>query len=111
MEIQVTQSSEITVVAPKGDLDTASAARMKQTLGALLDAGKTRLVVDLGGVAYMDSAGLGQLVNAMKLARKAGGDLRLCALSEETLRVFETTRLNKEMALYPTRQAAIASWR
>lgn len=111
MEIQVTQSSEITVVAPKGDLDAASAAQMKQTLGALLDSGRSRLVVDLGGVAYMDSAGLGQLVNAMKLARKAGGDLRLCALSEEALRVFETTRLNKEMALYPTRQDAITSWR
>ena len=111
MEIEVTQSSEVTVVAPKGDLDTASAAQMKQALTALLDAGKIRLVVDLGGVAYIDSAGLGQLVNAMKLARKAGGDLRLCALSEETLPVFETTRLNKEMALYPTRQAAVTSWR
>ncbi len=110
MDIQITQSGEVTVVAPKGDLDTASATQMQQTLTALLDAGKNRLVVDLGAVGYMDSAGLGQLVNAMKLARKAGGDLRLCALSEEALHVFETTRLNKEIALYPTRQAAITSW-
>ena len=111
MDIQLTQSGEVTVVVPKGDLDTASATQMKQMLTALLDAGKIRLVVDLGGVGYMDSAGLGQLVNAMKLSRKAGGDLRLCALSEEALRVFETTRLNKEMALYPTRQAAVTSWK
>lgn len=110
MEIEVSQASLVTVVVPRGELDAASAAQVKQTLGTLIDAGRSRLVVDLGGVTYMDSAGLGQLVNAMKLARKAGGDLRLCALSEETLRVFETTRLNKEMALFPTRQVAVASW-
>ena len=83
MDIEVTQSSQVTVVVPKGDLDAAAAAHMKQALKELIDTGKTSLVVDLDGVPYIDSAGLGELVSAMKRVRQAGGDLRLCALRAE----------------------------
>ncbi len=110
MDIEVTQSSQVTVVVPKGDLDAAAAAHMKQALKELIDTGKTSLVVDLDGVPYIDSAGLGELVSAMKRVRQAGGDLRLCALRAEVRGIFEMTRLIEEMAVYPTRRAAVASW-
>ena len=110
MKITVTQAGHMTVVVPNGDLDAASAAEMKQTLKKLIDAGKTCLIVDLDGVAYLDSAGLGELVSAMKRARQAGGDLRLCALREEVRRIFEMTHLNAEIAVFPTRKNAVASW-
>lgn len=110
MEITVTEASRVTVVVPQGDLDAASAAQVRRTLTDLLGAGKTRLVVDLGGVAYIDSATLAELVGAMKRARDAGGDLRLCALRGDVLQIFELTRLNQGMAVFPTREEAVRSW-
>ncbi|MBI2544031.1 MAG: STAS domain-containing protein [Candidatus Rokubacteria bacterium] len=110
MDIQITPSRGATVVAVTGDLDTASARQMKQTLNDLLDQGKTRIVVDLFGVGYIDSAGLGELVRAMKRARNGAGDLRVCALRGNVLRIFELTRLNEGMGVYPTCREALAGW-
>ena len=72
MDVKVTESRQVTVVAVTGDLDTASARQMKRALEDLLDQGKSRLLVDLGGVGYIDSAGLGELVRAMKRAGNHG---------------------------------------
>lgn len=102
------ERKEIVEVAPKGALDMASATEMK--LQDYLNAGKTRLVLDLEGVEYIDSAGLGEIVRAMKRAREVGGDLRLWGLREDVLRIFEITGLNKAFAIYPTREEAVASW-
>ena len=111
MKIRITEARQVTVVAPKGDLDTAAAPQLKRALNELLGAGKTRFVVDLKGVAYIDSASLGQLVSAMKRAREARGDLRLCGLWGNVLQIFEMTRLNKALAVYPARKDALASWK
>ncbi len=110
MDLTITDSRWITVVAVTGDLDAEASGRMKQALDGLLDRGKTRLVVDLGGVGYVDSAGLGELVRAMKRAREAAGDVRVCALSGHVRRIFEMTRLDEGMAVYATREEALAAW-
>ena len=99
------------VIVPKGNLDMASATQMRQRLQERLDAGEAKLVVDLENVGHIDSAGLGELVRALKRAREAGGDLRVCGLSRDVLRIFEVTSLNKAIIVYATREEAIASWR
>jgi len=55
----------------------------------------------------IDSSGLGEEVRAMKRARQAGGDLRLCGVREDVLQLFEMTRLNKAIAIYPTRRSSV----
>lgn len=102
------EGKEIVAVAPKGGLDMTAASQLK--LQDYINAGKSRLILDLEGVDYIDSAGLGEIVRAMKRAREAGGDLRLCSLREEVLRIIEITGLNKAIAVYPTREEAVASW-
>jgi anti-sigma B factor antagonist len=83
---------------------------LKRRLTELIDQGRWRVVLDLGAVAYIDSAGLGTLVAAMKRARGAGGDIKLCALQPDVRSIFAMTRLNKVMDVHPPRQAAVASW-
>ena len=111
MDIQITQSREVTVLSLTGDLDSGSAPQLKERLEDLLARGKTRLVLDLFGVAYIDSAGLGELVRAMKRSRECAGDLRVCALRGDVLQVFEMTRLTEGMGVYSTLNEAVASWR
>ncbi len=102
--------SPIRVVIPDRELDLASAVRMSRVLQEHLDAGETRLVLDLGGLTYVDSPGLGEMLKALKRAREAGGDLRLCGLYGYVLRIFEMTGLDKVLAVYATRQEALTSW-
>lgn len=109
--IRRTPPPPVTVVVLTGDLDMASAPMMRQKLEEHLNAGEIRMVLDLKGVPYIDSAGLGEVVRAMKRARQIGGDLRLYGLHGEVLRIFELTGLDKAMLVYPTRGEAMASWR
>ena len=111
MNIDVTQLSGVAVVTPRGDLDMATVQDVRRTLGGLLDRGQSRLLIDLDGVGFIDSSGMGALIAAMKQARAAGGDVRLCALQNDVRAIFELTRLVQAMSIHPTRQEALASWR
>jgi anti-anti-sigma factor len=110
MDIDVTGSAGITVVAPQGDLDMAAAEQMKRTLTKLLEEGKKKLLIDLGKVGYVDSSGMGALVASLKQARTAGGDLRLCALQDDVRAIFEMTRLNKAVTIHGSRTEALGAW-
>ncbi len=110
MDIEVTQTGGVTLVVPTGDLDMGTADQMKRTLSDLVEKGQSKLVMDLTGVAYVDSSGLGALVAAMKQARAVGGNLKLCGLQEDVRSIFEMTRLIKVMAVHSDRQEAVASW-
>ncbi len=60
--------------------------------------GAARVVLDMAGVPYMDSAGLGALVQASGMAKQQGGDLRLCGVPE---RVAELIRMTRTDGLLP----------
>ncbi len=102
------EREDIVEVAPKGDLDMASMSQMK--LQDYIKAGRVKLVLDLEGIEYIDSAGLGEIVRAMKRAREVGGDLRLCGVRGQVGKIIEITGLYKAIAVYPTREEAVASW-
>jgi anti-sigma B factor antagonist len=108
---EVAHIEDVTVVAPAGELDTRTSTGIRDTLTDLVQHGRARLIVDLAQVPYVDSSGLGALVAAMKRARAAGGDLRLCGARHEVKLILETTGLTKQISMDPDRQAAVASWR
>jgi anti-anti-sigma factor len=97
-----------TVVRPVGRLDLLSAAELRQQLAREVAAGRSRLVVDLAQVAFIDSSGLGALIGGLKAARLAGGDLRIARPSEQARIVLELTTLDRVLKPYPTVEEALA---
>ena len=81
-----------TVCRITGDLDAASAARLRAVLGEQLDEGADA-VVDVSGVGFIDSSGLGVLVGALKRFSAAGQQLSLRAPTPSLRRVLEMTGL------------------
>jgi anti-sigma B factor antagonist len=110
IDIDVREIGTVTVVAPHGDVDMAVADDVRLRLTGLVDDGRARLVLDLAAVMYIDSSGLGALVAAMKHARAAGGDIKVCALEHDVRALFEMTRLDNVLAVHATRQEAVAAW-
>lgn len=88
MNIEVLQASQVAVVVLNGDLNAAAGIELKRTFQDLLDKGNTRLVMDMGRVAYIDSVVWGELATAAARARAAGGELRVCAMCGDLLSVF-----------------------
>ena len=110
MELR-TEVSEIagwTVVSVYGELDVATSPSLRERLIQLVGDGSTRLVLDLQGVDFLDSTGLGTIVSALKRARTHGGDLRLVCSESRILRLFEITGLDKAVSLHASLDDAIA---
>lgn len=70
----------------------------------------TRLVIDLTGVATLDSACLGPLVQRLRQTQQSGGRLALCGVDSPALEeIFTLTRFDKVFVFYKTRVDAVAA--
>jgi len=76
-----------------GELDMSSANQLTSCLDALIDGGATRVVVDAGGVTFLDSTGLRVLVDASVRFEQIGGALVIDPMSLSVRRVLEMTGL------------------
>ena len=104
MDLSITSEArgEITVVHVSGEIDVYTAPMLREHLDAHVAAGRHDLVVDLGGVTFMASTGLGVLVGRLKLVRAANGTLRLVCSNERILSVFSITGLDKVFRIFPS---------
>jgi anti-sigma B factor antagonist len=96
------------VVSVTGEIDVATAPELRTQLVDLVGEGRTKLIVDLQAVDFLDSTGLGVLVSTVKRARSGGGDLTLVCTHPHLLKVFEITGLTKVFAIHDTLDAALA---
>jgi anti-sigma B factor antagonist len=106
----VTAPGGAVVVALDGDLDIASVPALRERLLRLLGPGASRLVADMSAVRYADASGLEVLLSTQRRAVLLGGTLRLAALRPEVAEVLNVTGLSRQLATYPTVEAAMAGW-
>jgi anti-anti-sigma factor len=101
----------VTVVMPSGRLDVAGAPTLKAAIGDVVkDDGTPRLVIDMEGVSFVDSTGLGSVIAALKLVKGSKGDLRLAAPNQQVRVVLELTTLDRVFAYYPTVEDALTDF-
>jgi anti-sigma B factor antagonist len=100
--------SPYTVLAVKGEVDVYTAPRLREKLVELVSQGKYQIIVNLEGVDFLDSTGLGVLVGGLKRLRSHEGDLGLVCTQSRVLKVFEITGLTKVFSIYDSVDAATA---
>jgi anti-sigma B factor antagonist len=79
----------VSVLTLKGTIETTNATGLEETLARLVDERCFRIVVDLGGVTYISSAGWGIFISEIKRIRRNGGDIKLAAMAPEVREVFD----------------------
>jgi len=90
------------VVAVGGEIDVYTAPKLRERLVELINSGHYHLVINLEGVDFLDSTGLGVLVGALKRVRSHQGSLRLVCTQERLLKIFRITGLAKVFPIYDT---------
>ena len=97
-------------MAPSGRLDVTGAPALKDAITEAVKNGKPRLVIDLEGVSFVDSTGLGSVIAALKLVRTSKGDLRLAAPNQQVRVVLELTTLDRVFPYFATVEEALTDF-
>jgi len=111
MQIQHDVSGEVAVLHLQGKImGGPDATSLHEKLHELIDNGTLSVVVDLEGVAWMNSSGLGILIGGLSALRKSGGDLRLARVTEKIEEVLRITKLDRVFDIYGNTDDAVASY-
>lgn len=106
--LDVSERNGHAILAVKGEVDVYTAPRLRERLVELVSQGQHQVVVDLEGVDFLDSTGLGVLVGGLKRLRSHDGDLSLVCTQSRILKVFEITGLTKVFSIHDSVDDAVA---
>lgn len=111
MTIKEKIHGKVAVLSLKGDLmGEPETANLRQKIKTLIEGGSLNIVLDLAGVRYISSTGLGTLIAALTSAKNKGGDLRLASVTEKVESLFVITQLVKVFKEYETVERAVESF-
>lgn len=112
MELHERQVEGVTVIALKLDgVQRGQYEPFQQLVRTRLAAGTQRFVVNLAGCEWIDSAGLGELINALVHVMRQGGQLKLAAVPHKVKGLLTVTNLTQVFELFDNEAAALASFR
>ena len=110
MEITETKINDVYLLELSGRIDATCSEQLKDAISAMIDAQKIKILIDLNTVDFIDSSGLGILVACLRLAKNAGGRLKITSLQNSPKKLFEVTRLDRVFDIFDDRQSAIKSF-
>jgi anti-sigma B factor antagonist len=112
MQIKEKIENNIAVITLKGDfLGEPETTKVREKIHSLVGDEIKHVVMDLGGVNYVNSSGLGTLISILTTMRNAGGDLRLARIGDKVQNLFVITQLIKVFDTYETVDRALSSYK
>jgi anti-sigma B factor antagonist len=111
MTLNERRIGDITVLDLKGRLVLEDGdAVLRTRVNELVEQGRTKVVLNLKDVIYIDSCGVGVLIAKLVSMRNKGGDLRLLNLTDRSRRLLEISQLLNVFAIYQNEPEAIGSF-
>jgi anti-sigma B factor antagonist len=98
-----------TIIAVGGEIDVYTAPRLRDKITELVADGVYSLIIDMEGVEFLDSTGLGVLVGGLKKVRAHDGSLQLICTQERLLKIFRITGLAKVFTIHDSVASAAAA--
>jgi anti-anti-sigma factor len=110
IKIDLETIDTISVVHILGFVDTTTSPELEKILQGLLKEKKFHIVMDLGGVDYISSAGWGIFISEIKEIREHGGDLKLARMSSDVNEVFELLEFGNILQSFQTVDEALKAF-
>jgi len=106
---EVRSTGDALVVVLEGEIDMHHTPGVHKALVETYSKQPKRMVINLAEVSYMDSSGIGTLVEVLRKVKSYRGKLVLCGLSERVQSVFEITKLDQFFTIVKTEEEALSS--
>ncbi|MDD4857674.1 MAG: STAS domain-containing protein [Candidatus Krumholzibacteria bacterium] len=111
MRIESRERDGVTILDLQGKLMGGSDAEaFKVAIHKLLDKGRKRVIVNLHGVDWINSTGVGILISGYTTMRRSGGDIRLLHVSDKIRSILYVTKLNTIFMCFESEDEAVASF-
>ncbi len=85
-------------------------ALLRKTIRSLMDSDRTKILLNLADVDYIDSSGIGELVHAYTSVKNRGGELKLLHLTRKVHDILQITKLFTVFDVYSDESVAIATF-
>jgi len=106
MKLQTTEKNEFTVVTiEEKRIDAVNSPELRQQISELSSTGKTRIILDVSNVTFMDSSGLGVLVGILKMLG-GSGDLVIAGANGIVFDLFKLTRMDRVFRMCDNAESA-----
>ncbi|MCD6116338.1 STAS domain-containing protein [bacterium] len=102
--------NDISIIRVGGYIDTTTSSELERALDDLLKSGVVRVIIDLGSVDYISSAGWGIFISEIKGMRERGGDLKLARMIPDVYEVFELLEFHYILKAFDTIEEAIGDF-
>ena len=108
-DVETSEQDGYSVLTLRGEIDVYTAPHLRQAIVDLVDGGARDLVIDMTMVEFLDSTGLGVLVEGLKRVKRHDGSLSIVATQDKILKIFDITGLNKAFPIHATVGDAVAA--
>jgi anti-sigma B factor antagonist len=102
--------NSLTLLTLSGTIETTNASGLEETLERIINDKCYRIVVDLGSVKYISSAGWGIFISEIKRIRRNEGDIKLAAMTPEVREVFELLEFNSILKPFDDKESAVSDF-
>ncbi|MDR3710156.1 MAG: STAS domain-containing protein [Capsulimonadaceae bacterium] len=110
MDMSVEQKGDVAVVSVRADhLDASVSEEFKRELAPVLEEHQF-VLLDMGQLRFVDSAGLGAILSCLRKVSGNGGDLKLCNLAKPVRASFEIARMHRIMDILGTEEDALRAF-
>ena len=111
MTINIRTVEQVTILDLSGPFKAGEAAQaFRNSVGEVLSTGVTRLAINLAGVPFLDSYGIGSVVRAFLTLKERGGEFRLFGASKQVAETLKMVRLDKVLRVAEDETTALASF-
>ncbi|MFQ5864981.1 MAG: STAS domain-containing protein [bacterium] len=103
-------NQDIAVIRVGGYIDTTTSAELEHSLSSIIKSNCYNIIIDLGNVDYISSAGWGIFISEIKGIREKGGDLKLVRMIPDVYEVFELLEFHYILKAFDTLEEAISDF-
>jgi anti-sigma B factor antagonist len=109
VDVRSTDAADASLLRIEGEITSASEKPLMDAFAKAVDGGARTVILDFGGLDYMNSGGIGLLVTLLVRAQRQGKRLMAVGLNDHYRQIFALTRLDEAIGIHDTEGAALAA--
>ena len=106
----IRQAGHVSVVEVTGKLTSFESGALRNSIAQLLKEGRKRILLNLSGLVYLDSSGVGDLVHTYMSVIKSGGEMKVVGLTDKVEEILKITQLYQVFQEFQDERSALQSF-